>query len=407
MSIRLAALLRSSRKTERGTGKFLVRLVVRAAPFALLTLALAPAFCADWNAQLAERYMDARQKEWVAWPMAMHSGVACVSCHTGLTYLLTRPALRQALGEKTGPTLYEGVLDASMRATVIRTDANDLFAGLKGPIVGQVYGAQVVLASLVLAMDDTPRGKLSPEGEKAFDRMWSLQLKSDPDKGAWPWSDFDLDPWETKDAAFYGAALAALATGLAPADYQARPAIQENIAAMRTYLREGQKTTPLHNRVFLLWASSKLRDLLPGADKQAILDELWGKQQADGGWSIQSLGPWKKRDAAEPVAAGSNAYATALVAYAAVASRSAADAVQSGEGAGVAESAPGSSRWFLDRGIHEPQALRLRCHGGEIHERRRHRLRHGSLAGRGRRRNSADRFQFEASQLITETGVSA
>jgi squalene-hopene/tetraprenyl-beta-curcumene cyclase len=165
-------------------------------------------------------------------------------------------------------------------------------------------------------MDDTPRGKLSPEGEKAFDRMWSLQLKDGADKGAWPWSDFDLDPWETKDSAFYGAALAALATGLAPADYQVRPEIQENIAAMRVYLREGQKTTPLHNRVFLLWASSKLRDLLPPADKQAILNELWSKQQADGGWSIQSLGQWKKRDAAEPVAVGSNAYATALVSFA-------------------------------------------------------------------------------------------
>jgi squalene-hopene/tetraprenyl-beta-curcumene cyclase len=285
---------------------------------AVLMLAAAPAFCQNWNPRLAEQYMDSRQKEWVAWPMAMHSGVACVSCHTGLTYLLARPALRQALGEKTGPTLYEDVLDASMRATVIRTDANDLFAGLKGPIVGQVYGAQVVLASLVLAMDDAPRGKLSPEGEKAFDRMWSLQLKSDPDKGAWPWSDFDLDPWETKDAAFYGAALAALATGLAPADYQARPEIQENIAALRAYLREGQKTTPLHNRVFLLWASSKVRGLLPDAGQQAILSELWSKQQPDGGWSIQSLGQWKKRDAAEPVAVGSNAYATALIAFAAL-----------------------------------------------------------------------------------------
>jgi squalene-hopene/tetraprenyl-beta-curcumene cyclase len=233
-----------------------------------------------------------------------------------LPYLLTRPALRQALDDKTGPTLYEGVLVASMRATVIRTDANDLFAGLKGPIVDQVYGAQVVLASLVLAMDDAPRGKLSPEGEKAFDRMWSLQVKSGPDKGAWQWSDFDLDPWETKDAAFYGAALAALATGLAPADYQARPDIRENIAAMRAYLVDGLKTQPLHNRVFLLWASSKVRDLLPSADKQAILNELWSKQEADGGWSIQSLGQWKKRDAAEPVAVGSNAYATALVTFA-------------------------------------------------------------------------------------------
>jgi squalene-hopene/tetraprenyl-beta-curcumene cyclase len=283
----------------------------------LFTIAVAPAFCADWNAQLAEQYMDSRQKEWVAWPIAMHSGVACVSCHTGLTYLVARPALRQALGEKTGPTLYENVLVASMRATVIRTDANDLFAGLKGPIIGQVYGAQVVLSALVLAMDDAKRGKLSPEGEKAFDRMWSLQVKSGEDKGAWPWSDFDLDPWETKDSAYYGAALGALATGLAPADYQARPAIQENIAALKTYLREGLKATPLHNRLFLLWASSKVRDLLPAADKQAILDELWRKQEADGGWSIQSLGQWKKRDAAPAAASvNSNAYATALVAFA-------------------------------------------------------------------------------------------
>src|ERR1700744_975082 len=98
---------------------------------ALLTLAAAPVFCQEWNARLAAQYMDSRQKEWVAWPMGMHSGVACVSCHTGLPYLLTRPGLRQALGDKTGPTLYEGVLVASMRATVIRTDANDLFAGLK------------------------------------------------------------------------------------------------------------------------------------------------------------------------------------------------------------------------------------------------------------------------------------
>jgi hypothetical protein len=52
---------------------------------ALLTLAVARAFCQEWNAHLAEQYMDTRQKEWIAWPIAMHSGVACVSCHTGLT----------------------------------------------------------------------------------------------------------------------------------------------------------------------------------------------------------------------------------------------------------------------------------------------------------------------------------
>jgi squalene-hopene/tetraprenyl-beta-curcumene cyclase len=280
---------------------------------ALFVLTLAAGFPQDWNPRLAEQYMDSRQQKWAAWPVALHSGVACVSCHTGLPYLVARPALRRALGEKNGPTLYEAVLVDSMRATVIRTDAKDLFAGLKGVIVDQVYGAQVVLSALVLAMDDASRGRMSPEGEKAFERMWSIQVKTGPDKGGWQWSDFDLDPWETKDSAFYGAALAALATGMAPANYQSRPDIQQNVAALRTYLRQGQ-ATPLHNRLFLLWASSKLHDLLPDGDKQAILRELWSKQEADGGWTLQSLGPWKKREAAPP-AIGSNSYATALAAF--------------------------------------------------------------------------------------------
>lgn len=280
---------------------------------ALLVVAVFPGVCQEWNARMAEKYMDSRQKEWVAWPMALHSGVACVSCHTGLPYLISRPALRQTLGETAGPTLYERVLVDSMRATVIRTDASDLFAGLKGPIIDQVYGAQVVLSSLVLAMDDAPHGKLSPEGEKAFERMWSIQLKAGPDRGAFNWSDFDLDPWETKDAAYYGAALAALATGIAPGNYQARPEIQENIAALRNYLRGHEATASLHNRLFLLWAASKLHDLVPESDKQAILNELWSKQQSDGGWTIQAMGDWKKREAAAP--AGSNSYVTALAAF--------------------------------------------------------------------------------------------
>jgi len=310
---------------------------------AFLALAAAPGFCQNWNARQAERYMDGRQKEWIAWPMALHSGVACVSCHTGLPYLVARPALRQTLGETGGPTLYESVLVDSMRATVIRTDAKDLFAGLKGPIVDQVYGAQVVLSALVLGMDDARRGKLSPEGEASFERMWSIQLKDGPDKGAFHWSDFDLDPWETKDAVYYGAALAALATGIAPADYQARPGVQENIAALEAYLREGVKTESLHNRMFLLWASSKLHGLLSDPERQAILNELWSKQEADGGWTIQSFGQWKKREAAE-ISVGSNGYVTALAAFAA-------------EQSGVQPSQPGLAKALAWLKTHQdPQA---------------------------------------------------
>jgi squalene-hopene/tetraprenyl-beta-curcumene cyclase len=82
--------------------------------------------------------------------------------------------------------------------------------------------------------------------------------------------------------------------------------------------------------MFLLWASSKMRGLLSDAEKQAILDELWRKQDADGGWTMQSFGQWKKRDAAAP-AVGSNAYVTALAAF-------------SVQQAGVQASQPGLSK---------------------------------------------------------------
>jgi len=281
--------------------------------FVLATILQFPALHADWNPKLAAQYMDSRQKDWVAWPRANQSGVACVSCHTGMPYLLARPALRRTLGEKT-PTLYEDVLLAGLRATVMKTEANDLFKGLKGLIADQVYGAQVVMSALLLATDDARQGRLSPAGEKALERMWTAQVQTGKAKGSWLWSDFDLDPWETPDAMFYGATLGALATGVAPEGYQARPELRENITSLSSYLRSTQAAQPLHNRLFLLWASTRLRDLLPDGDRQAILNDVFEKQQDDGGWTLASLGAWKQRPDAPP-AKGSNSYATGVVTF--------------------------------------------------------------------------------------------
>lgn len=272
-----------------------------------------PALCGDWNPRLAAQYLDAREKAWFAWPPAQRSGVPCISCHTSVPYLIARPALRRALGE-TGPTLYEAVLLDGVRATVVKTDAKTLFGDMKGLLAEQVFGAQTVLSAFVLAMDEARRPALSLEAEKAFERMWSIQVRDGKYKGAWNWSDFDLDPWETPESTYYGAALAAVATGIAPAGYQSRPEIQDNVAALRGYLRSAQKETPLHNSLILLWASAKLRDLLPDAERQAIIDEVWRKQQADGGWKLDSFGEWKKR-AEAPAANGSNSYATGLAAF--------------------------------------------------------------------------------------------
>jgi squalene-hopene/tetraprenyl-beta-curcumene cyclase len=280
---------------------------------ALLIFVAMPAFCGDWNPRLAAQYLDSRQKQWFAWPPASASGVPCVSCHTGLPYLLARPALRQALGE-TAPTLYEAVLLDGLRATIVKTEAKDLFPGVKGRLADQVFGAQVVLSTLLLAFDDAPRGSLTPEGEKAFERMWSTQIRDGRAMGSWNWSDFNLDPWETPNASFYGAALAALATGIAPANYQARPAIRENVAELVSYLRNAQQGEPLHNRLILLWASAKLHHVLAPAERQVIVEDVWRKQQADGGWTLESLGPWRPHPNASP-SNGSNSYASGLVAF--------------------------------------------------------------------------------------------
>src|SRR5438128_11231395 len=83
---------------------------------ALVAFIALPAFCADWSPRLAADYLDSRQKAWFAWPAAnAGENGPCLSCHTGLTYLLARPALSRALGES-APTAYEsGLLDALRR----------------------------------------------------------------------------------------------------------------------------------------------------------------------------------------------------------------------------------------------------------------------------------------------------
>ena len=65
----------------------------------LILLTALPGLAGDWNPKLAAQYLDSRQKEWFDWGPAKRTGGPCISCHTGATYLLARPALRRALGE--------------------------------------------------------------------------------------------------------------------------------------------------------------------------------------------------------------------------------------------------------------------------------------------------------------------
>src|SRR5712692_7803757 len=115
------------------------------------------AFAADWDPAAAAKYLDSRQEKWFAWPTAALKGGPCLSCHTGITYMLARPVLRRALDE-TAPARWETGMLEGLRA---RVEDNSALDGLAH--------AQVVLAALALAIDDQRSGRgLSGETEAAF-----------------------------------------------------------------------------------------------------------------------------------------------------------------------------------------------------------------------------------------------
>lgn len=216
---------------------------------------------------------------------------------------------------ETEPTVYELGLLKSLRARVDKRDVSQISPAFsKEPNASAAVGVESVQAALFLALDDEDNTKLSPETEQALERMWALQLKEGKDAGAWRWFNFNLDPWETPDSPYFGATLAAMAVGSTPKEYQARPQVKTGTDAMLGYLRREQQAQPLHNRLMLLWASTKLPAAVSAETRKAIVADALRVQQADGGWSVQSLGPFPEHEAA-PASAGSNAYATALTAF--------------------------------------------------------------------------------------------
>jgi hypothetical protein len=248
----------------------------------LLGLSIVSAFGADWSPKLAADYLDARQKEWFEWPKANSGAKPCISCHTGLPYLMARPALRRALGEKE-PTKYETGLLASLSSRVEKAEPDT-----------PALGVESVMAALFLR---TPA---------AYNRMWALQIRGGESAGAWKWFSLDLDPWEQPESALFGAALATIAVRGAPEDYQSRPEVRERIAALTAFLNAPHEGQPLHNRLMIAWASedSNIR--------KQVATEAFARQSADGGWTMESLGPFKTHVDAPAAKPGSNTYATAF-----------------------------------------------------------------------------------------------
>ena len=281
---------------ESGTGPILGA-GMQKIPAAASTSASAAGPTPDWNPQLAADYLDAREQAWFEWPAAKRTGGLCVSCHTNAPYLLARPALRRILGESR-PTRWEVELRNALQAR-----AGMAATGQMKPL--PLQSADAVFAALFLPADS----------KETFDRLWALQLADGDNRGAWRWLSLNLEPYETARPAFFGAALAAIAFGNAPPEYRRRPDVQPHLADLCAYFERHRDSQPLHNRLVLLWASTRLPGMMPESERRSLIDETSQRQSPDGGWSLQSLGPWKTQ-ARIPDPAVSNSYATALVACA-------------------------------------------------------------------------------------------
>ena len=252
-----------------------------------------------FNAKAAAVYLDARAESWSTWSNAQRDrGTFCMSCHTTLPYALARPELRGRLGEAqpSAPeaTILNNLLTRARSWRDVEPFYPDQTRGI--PKTSESRAIEAVMNAVVLSSQDARSGRLSDDTRTALDVMWSLQMKTGPNSGAWTWLNFNYEPWESPNSPYFGASLAAIAVGLAPEGYATSPTIQERLQALRGYFQRQHGTVSLLNQLMGLWASGTVHDLLTAEQRNATIAAAFATQQADGGWSTSSLGTFQRVD---------------------------------------------------------------------------------------------------------------
>jgi squalene-hopene/tetraprenyl-beta-curcumene cyclase len=266
----------------------------------------------------------------MSWPGAARDhDTFCISCHTSLPFALSQSALEGASGQKGIASNEARVRDNVIKRVHLWNQAKPFYGDQVGARKAlQSRGTESVLDALILATFDARTSSTSSDTRVAFQNMWALQERTGDESGAWPWLDFGLEPFEASDSVFYGTALAAIAVGTAPGNYRESAEIQGNLKLMRDYLGRQYPRQSLSNQAVLLWASSKLPDVLSRKQQISIVDGLLSRQQSDGGWNLSSIAwTWRRsslkgfvkllyRSEDSPLAGKSDGYATGMITYA-------------------------------------------------------------------------------------------
>lgn len=245
-----------------------------------------------WNPRMAAAYLDEREAWWMGWKgAARDNSTFCVSCHTTIPYILARAKLDSVLGEPFPSPDEQKLFDnVSQRVRDWKTDAPYYEDSLKYPHQSQnARGTESVLNALILVNRDFGSGRISEDAKLALDNMWDEQMQGGDQRGAWPWQEFDLEPWESRNSVYYGATLAAVVVGMTPPGYRLSPAVQAHIALLRDYLNRNYPEQCMFNRLQLLWAATRIAGLVDARLESDIVAQTLAKQRTDGGWNFPSL----------------------------------------------------------------------------------------------------------------------
>jgi len=303
-----------------------------------LVLAAGPVIAADqlagWDRDSAARYLDSRMDLWWDKAKVLKTGAGetkCVSCHTVIPYVLARPVLRHNDDAVAGspeakvaatPTAHETRILQTVATRMASGEGNQPFYDHTPAKIVESRGTEAVLNAFIVT-----HGPATPETEaltkRAIARLWETQRAD----GAWDWLDFGLEPSESADAAFQGAAIAALALGSPVGEKLATDeASKKGIARLQGYFQANIGSVNLHNKAWALIGSAMVPDLLTAAQRGSIVRTLEGAQKPDGSWSLSSFGSWRYSKKEPPFAAEgtldqalldqSDAYATGLAVYA-------------------------------------------------------------------------------------------
>lgn len=215
------------------------------------------------SAKSASHYLEIGAKGW-------SKNKSCVSCHTNGTYLLIRPELSKQLGPPS-----EEIREFFL------TQLEEFREMPEEKINRGTNPAGVIYIAAGLAQwDKHLNQEISQETTEAIEFMLSLQQE----KGTWSsatcWPPFESSSYQL-------ATMAAMALGDAPG-WQNQNSQSTAFQKLKTYLTQ---TTPPHDygKVLLLWASTRIPNLLKPKQTEEIIKMIRSKQHEDGGWAIRDF----------------------------------------------------------------------------------------------------------------------